>query len=49
MTNNAKTEVVVNGGINVQSSASTIAGTMNDAVDSIASRVNVFHFNNGFV
>lgn len=47
VTNNAKTEVVVNGGINVQSSSSTITGTMNDGVSALEQRFNVMHFNYG--
>lgn len=47
ITNNQRTEVVINGGVNVQSSASTIAGTTADAALGIQQRFNVFAYNNG--
>ena len=47
ITNTPKAEVVVNGGIHVQSSASTISGTVSDATDAIASRAGTMLFNYG--
>lgn len=47
ITNNQRTEVVINGGVNVQSSANTIAGTTADAALGIQQRFNVFAYNNG--
>ncbi|TCJ96142.1 transglycosylase-like protein with SLT domain [Volucribacter psittacicida] len=44
---NRHTEVVINGGLNVQSSASTISGTSKDAVNAIQQHIDVMAFNNG--
>lgn len=45
--NNPKTDIVINGGVNVQSSASTIAGTASDAMIGLQQGVNIMSFNNG--
>ncbi|OOF84633.1 hypothetical protein BKG93_06625 [Rodentibacter ratti] len=44
---NNKIDVVVNGGVNVQSSASTITGTTTDAMIGLNQGLNIMSFNNG--
>ncbi|MDP0368845.1 peptidoglycan-binding protein LysM [Glaesserella parasuis] len=47
--NNQRTEVVINGGVNVHSSASTITGTTQDAANGIKTSMSGLQFNTGFV
>lgn len=47
--NNQRTEVVINGGINVHSSASTITGTTQDAANGIKTSMSGLQFNTGLV
>ena len=43
VTNNRNTEVVINGGVNVKSTADTISGTVKDAVSGIHDRISQFN------
>lgn len=45
--NNQQTEVVINGGVTVNSSSSTINGTAGDFVAGVHDRINQVQFNNG--
>lgn len=47
--NNQRTEVVINGGVNVHSSASTITGTTQDAANGIKTSMSGLQFNTGLV
>lgn len=47
--NNQRTEVVINGGVNVHSSASTITGTTQDAVNGLKTSMSGLQFNTGLV
>lgn len=47
--NNQRTEVVINGGVNVNSSASTITGTTQDAANGIKTSMSGLQFNTGLV
>ena len=47
--NNQRTEVVINGGVNVNSSASTITGTTQDAVNGLKTSMSGLQFNTGLV
>ena len=47
--NNQRTEVVINGGVNVNSSASTITGTTQDAVNGLNTSMSGLQFNTGLV
>ncbi|MFY1028180.1 peptidoglycan-binding protein LysM [Actinobacillus seminis] len=47
--NNQRTEVVINGGVNVNSGSSTIAGTAQDAVTGIKTSLTALQFNTGLV
>ena len=42
VSNTQKTQITVNGGINVQTSASTVRGNMQDAMDGLNSRANQY-------
>lgn len=44
---NNKTDIVINGGVNVQSSASTITGVASDAMAGLQQGLNIMSFNNG--